>query len=454
MTEVEFYESAFNPIYWEYLTKYYSYELYVGTAGSGKSWFVAQKQLYKCLNENNYRLVFCRKTAESIRDSQFQMFCDLIHKHNLDDIFTINLSQMDIKCANGNMMLSAGLDNPYKIKSITNVTDIWIEEALGNEIEKPVESSDFDQLNLRLRAEKGQPLSFTMTYNPVDEDSWINKRFHTGNRLDSLEQAKTPNTLILWTSYKDNIFIDQIEYAEKLNQLEKWNDNYYKIYALGLWGKRITGHEFYSSFNYLTHVTDVPILRDVPVHISFDQNVVPYITATLYQIVKRGDVYEVRQFAELCLENPKNKTENLCDEIIFKYEEELKAGVYFYGDATGRKRDTRSKENDYDIVERVMRRFLNNRSNKVPVSNPNVKRRRDFMNKLLSGIYPIRFIIDKSCEKSIADFENVKEDVDGTKLKKATKDKVSGISYEKYGHCSDTADYLLCEVFKSFFIKN
>jgi len=39
MTEVEFYETAFNPIYWEYLTKYYSYELYVGTAGSGKSWF-------------------------------------------------------------------------------------------------------------------------------------------------------------------------------------------------------------------------------------------------------------------------------------------------------------------------------------------------------------------------------------------------------------------------------
>ena len=56
----------------------------------------------------------------------------------------------------------------------------------------------------------------------------------------------------------------------------------------------------------------------------------------------------------------------------------------------------------------------------------------------------------RNCKLLIEDFTQVKEDADGGKLKAKVKDK-SGVSYEKYGHFCDTADYILCEAFRNYY---
>ncbi len=66
------------------------------------------------------------------------------------------------------------------------------------------------------------------------------------------------------------------------------------------------------------------------------------------------------------------------------------------------------------------------------------------MNRLLQGSvegYSIK--IDPSCVNTIADYHSLQEDTDGSKIKEMHTDK-NGIRSQKYGHCSDANDYLLC----------
>ena len=101
----------------------------------------------------------------------------------------------------------------------------------------------------------------------------------------------------------------------------------------------------------------------------------------------------------------------------------------------------------------MLRKYLNNRSDRVPYKHPPVLKRKDFINNMLEGTYDIEFIVDPKCKNSIADFEFVKEDTNGKKAKEKFKDKETGTTYEKFGHTSDSFDYFFCEMFKRLFIK-
>jgi hypothetical protein len=213
-----------------------------------------------------------------------------------------------------------------------------------------------------------------------------------------------------------------------------------------------TGGEFYSSFRRAEHVSDTMIIKGHPFHISFDQNVVPYITATLWQAEEREGIIWVYGIDEFCLENPRNKTDKLCEAITDRYGDELsEGGLFYYGDASGRHRDTRGMENDYDLVERVFAKYIGNYSNRVLRANPSVNKRRNFINRILENKLPIRLVVNPKMKNTIADFEYLKETPEGTKYKQTVRDDKNGVSYEKYGHCSDSVDYLLCSMFKQFY---
>ena len=214
------------------------------------------------------------------------------------------------------------------------------------------------------------------------------------------------------------------------------------------------GGEFYSSFDRTRHVGKVEFVDNVPVHLTYDFNVAPYMTLTCWQILRIKRIIWVRCFAEYCLSNPNNSSEAVSLAFKRDYEKKLGHGIFFYGDPGGRKRDTRSRKNDYMIIQQVLRQYVNNFSNRVARRAPPVLARRDFANNCFDEKYEIRILLDENCKKTIADFEYVKEDVDGTKLKQMYKDTETGQSYEKYGHTSDAFDYLLCQVFKEIFTKN
>lgn len=213
-----------------------------------------------------------------------------------------------------------------------------------------------------------------------------------------------------------------------------------------------SGGEFYSGFDRMVQVKKVPFNPDLPIHISFDQNVVPYITMTLYQTWEEDGKKIIGQFDEICLPNPKNKTSKLCLEFIKRYGSKCKNGLFYYGDPSGRKSDTRTGEHDYKIVKRMLKKYLNNRSERVPYVHPRVLSRKDFINNLFESVYEgYEIRIDPKCKKSIADFEFVKEDVNGKKAKNKVKDPETGLTYEKYGHTSDSFDYFICEILKNLF---
>lgn len=406
-----------NDVYYDLLDNNSRYLILYGSAGSGKSIFAGQKILIRCLNEPGHRFLVTRKVAATIQNSVFKLFQDLIIQYNLSGLVKSNKSNLTFHFSNGSEIITTGLDDVEKLKSIQGITGRWDEEA--TELDK----GDFDQLDLRLRGETKYYKQDIITFNPIDENHWFKAEFF---------DKKVDNCTIRHSTYLDNKFIDQ-EYIDLLNSRIAGDENLYRIYVKGEWGRIKTGAEFYSSFKFNKHVNSIQPPESKIYHLSFDQNVVPYVSCLISQVFQRDNKYILRCIDEMALSNPRNKTECLCDDFLSRYPEAER--VFIYGDASGKKRDTRNQYNDYDIIEKKLHKLMSNTSNRVPVSNPSVTKRRDFINRIFDDKYPIEIEIDPKCKKLIADLESVKEDIDGTKLKKKVLDKLTGQSYEPFGHC-------------------
>ena len=218
MIDLKISKKIFNEVYLPYLTDYSRrYEVYYGGAGSGKSVFVAQKLIYKaCVSKR--KVLVIRKYGTTLRDSVFQLFQDTLSKWQLLPYCKVNLSNYTITMPNGSMFLFKGLDDSEKIKSITDITDIFCEEATE------LSEDEYTQLDLRLRA-MVDGLQLIVAFNPVSKVNWVYKRWFASPKMDE-------STLILHTNYKHNKFLPKA-YIDALEDKARTNYNYYKIYALG-----------------------------------------------------------------------------------------------------------------------------------------------------------------------------------------------------------------------------
>lgn len=127
------------------------------------------------------------------------------------------MSTYTITLPNESVLLFKGLDDPEKIKSITDITDIWCEEC------SELSLDEFTQLDLRLRAQSGN-LQIFVSFNPVSKQNFVYQKWFANGTPD--------NTFVLHTTYKDNKFLPK-EYIDALLEKQKSNPTYYKIYALG-----------------------------------------------------------------------------------------------------------------------------------------------------------------------------------------------------------------------------
>jgi hypothetical protein len=197
------------------------------------------------------------------------------------------------------------------------------------------------------------------------------------------------------------------------------------------------GNEFYKAFDENKHIKECKYDKSISLHISLDENVNPYITGTIYQI----------------RDNPKNTLKELALEFSLRYSGH-NAGVFVYGDATSKKQDTKLEkgQNFFTLFCKYISEF--NPAMRVPASNPPIAMRGNFINEVLGNNQGgITFYIDHSCHNSIADLRFTKEAPDGTKFKKMETDVRSGVRYQKYGHCSDSLDYLIVKAFQHEFTK-
>jgi phage terminase large subunit len=195
------------------------YECYYGGAGSGKSVFIGQKLVAKACKYVRKVLVI-RKYGTTLNDSVFQLIRDQLKKWHLIEHCKINFSTYTITLPNGSMFLFKGLDDSEKIKSITDITDIWVEEATE------ITEDDFTQLDLRLRA-LADDLQLICSFNPVSKANWVYKKW-----FDPKTIVDFAVTMILKTTYKDNRFLPA-SYIKALEEKMYSNPVYYKVYALG-----------------------------------------------------------------------------------------------------------------------------------------------------------------------------------------------------------------------------
>ena len=409
-----------------------------GGAGSGKSQLAARKVLYRVMKEERHRILIVRKEKCRVRDSMYALLKDIIEYYDIAHHFIF--MEEKIYCIDTKSeILAVGLKNSEKIKSINGITTIWVEEAFE------LERKDFDQLNLRLRGVTENYKQIICTFNPMDADHWL-KAF-----ID-----KNPDNLFaMQTTFLDNIYIDN-EYMDELVSQYKNNENFNRVYIKGEWGRAFTGGEFYHGFSYTNHVGSVNYNPQIPLHVTFDFNVHPYVTCCVWQVDYNADneLKRAMQIDEICLALPGNSTKQVCAEFRRRYFNERghKAGLFVYGDPAGKHEDTRNEKgyNDFTIIKNELMKM--HPTMRVASKAPHVKSRGDFINSILKNEYDgISITIGDNCKKSTDDFLYLKQDANGDKLKEKAKDDKTGIVFEKYGHTSDSADYFLTTIFSSEF---
>lgn len=213
-------KSLFNEAYYPLLLDYSKrYEIYYGGAGSGKSVHIAMKLIIKACNSKR-KVLIVRKYATTLKDSVFQLIIDTLKKWKIYSYCKINLSTYTITLPNESVFLFKGMDDSEKIKSITDITDIWCEEATELQLD------EYTQLDLRLRALTDN-LQLFCSFNPVSKENWVFKKW-----FDTKANYDAANTMILKTTYKDNKFLPH-SYIDALEEKINSNPQYYKVYALG-----------------------------------------------------------------------------------------------------------------------------------------------------------------------------------------------------------------------------
>lgn len=235
-----------------------------------------------------------------------------------------------------------------------------------------------------------------------------------------------------------------------------------------------SGSEFYPYFQLQKHVGRLKVDFNQSMHLSWDFNSSPYMTMLLAQVVwvnkywheqegrkyddfrlgcKEIRVMQIRICKEFCYEDPLNSTEDVCDGFIEYMEGNREANLltgtdaFIYGDASGNSAIPGMKKTitNFKIIQKRLWQFVSRGNMRVPKANPQIKKRRNLVNRILEGKIPeVELIIDEECKNTVKDFSFVKRDVDGGKFKEKVTDKITKKKFESLGHTSDAAEYLIC----------
>lgn len=212
-------KKLFVPKFYPLLLDYsHRWEVYRGSAGSSKSYFITQKLIVRACREP-IKILVCRRYGTTIRNTCFSLFKDILAKWQLLPHVKIRETDFNIKFPNGSEIIFLGLDEETKLLSLNNIGAVFIEEAF--EVPKPI----VEQLNLRLR---GDTLNqqILMAFNPISKNHWL---------FDFCENNPPSSFVYTHSTYKDNPFLNT-EYVAELEELYKRNPAKAKIFCDGEWG--------------------------------------------------------------------------------------------------------------------------------------------------------------------------------------------------------------------------
>ncbi len=149
------------------------YLVYYGGRGSGKSTSVAKGLLIRGMRKKEF--VLCaREFQNSISDSVIKTLSDEISIMGLESFYEVQANRIIGK--NGTEFIFKGIrNNISSIKSIPNITLVWLEEAHS------ISDSSYEVLIPTIRADGSQII---ITFNPVNANDPTYQRFVAVDRPD------------------------------------------------------------------------------------------------------------------------------------------------------------------------------------------------------------------------------------------------------------------------------
>lgn len=469
---------------WRYtLDKSVRFIVLYGGSSSGKSFSVAQFFAILAFYEGCNMLVM-RKVGASIEKTIYADFKAAIN--GIEGLAECcRFKQNSIVFNDGGKIDFSGLDDPEKIKGISQYKRVFLDEL------SEYDETDFKQIRLRLRGQEGQQI--VAAFNPISDEHWIKKKWFDRETWHDIPMALTignetlpqelcavksvrmnseklilnpntgeydrhaPDTIVIQSTYLNNFWVvgspdgkygyyDQQAIANFEN--DRINDpDYYQVYALGEWGHIRTGAEFFPSFNRGVVCGKFKYNPELPIHISMDSNVLPYVTATFFQKeYKHDDVQQVTQIDELPIESPNNSARKAAKVIAGRLREYCYADkVYLHGDASGKAANTIDDNNRsfFDLVIDELEHEGFEVEDCIGNKNPSVATTGEFINAVWDGRVPgVAIRIDNDCTTSIDDYQAVQKDENGAIAKQKVTNPVTKQKYEAQGHVSDTLRYI------------
>ena len=194
-----------------------------GGRSSGKSYFWAQKVIFRVLldyNKIKHIFVVLRKSSSNCDRSIVKQLQQVIDDWGVNKLVQYNKTSKIFKFSNGAEVMCTGLDDPLKIKGVFGVTGIVCDEATE------LTYQDFVSIDLSMRGKTNTYLQTILAFNPISITNWVYENFF---------MRKPKGVFYHHSTFRDNTY-NSIDYRDRIETLVGQNKNMYNILCEGQWG--------------------------------------------------------------------------------------------------------------------------------------------------------------------------------------------------------------------------
>lgn len=413
----------------------------------GSAWVVSS-----CIRFPGIRAVVARKTIKSLKESTLVTIKKVMKEWGLvEDVnYCINNIENTITFWNESVILLKEMadlpgDIDFSRFGSIEVTIVFVDEA--SEISERAADVMFSRIRWKTAETFKTPKMF-MSCNPAA--CWLRSRFVQDDD-GNLVKCRDGEMFVRFSVFDNPDESFRRIYEASLNKIK---DNATRERLLyGNWdfidSNSMALYKGFSGEKHLISNLKESIYDPLrPLILGFDFNVFPFMTCLISQI--DYDMKSVYILEEL-LGRPKDKLNNTpkFSQYVLNHLAEMKhiGGAIITGDPAGLQRNTQTEDgvNNYTILMSALRKNpLLRPELRLLQKQPSQKNRTEWINELFNGLDGWNIFIDLRVRKLTEDLVYQLRNEDGSKNKKKITDPETGVKYEKYGHCSDVFDYLLC----------
>lgn len=221
------------------------YRVVKGSRASKKSATIALNIITRMMQYPLANTLIIRKTGTTLYHSCFQQLKWAINRLGVDNLWDAKVNPMEIIYKpTGQKIILRGLDDPYKLTSVTVSIGVlcwvWLEEC--SEIDDEEAFNRVDE-SIRGSVPPGYFKQITISMNPWSSAHFVKRRF--------FDVVDDPDILAVTTNYLCNEFLDEAD-ERMFERMKRDDPDRYKVAGLGEWG--IAGGQFFKQWRDSLHV--------------------------------------------------------------------------------------------------------------------------------------------------------------------------------------------------------